>query len=107
MNTSRLTAHSSGCVLIIRERSQASNFTAALDDYRQFLRRQREAEQMKQRFDAARDEEQPATADEQALPLPDYSLKPGQTIKLKLSNVSVDVIVLQGGNANVVHSVFL
>eukprot|EP00877_Chromochloris_zofingiensis_P004251 jgi/Chrzof1/13827/Cz08g14020.t1 len=69
-----------------RERSQASNFTAALDDYRQFLRRQREAEQMKQRFDAARDEEQPATADEQALPLPDYSLKPGQTIKLKLSN---------------------
>ena len=37
-----------------RERSAASDFAAALDDYRRLVRRAREAEEMRQRFEAAR-----------------------------------------------------
>ena len=35
----------------IRDRMDASDFTAALDDYRQYLRRKQEAEQLRQEFD--------------------------------------------------------
>lgn len=64
-----------------RERSDASNFAAALDDYRQYLRRKKEAEHMKEEYNLKESED---TVERTA----DFSLKPGQTIKLKLSNVS-------------------
>jgi hypothetical protein len=71
----------------------ASDFTAALDDYRQYLRRKREAEQLRQDFDTL----QPPSSSEgagdggaeaAATGQRDFSLKPGETIHIKLSPVS-------------------
>lgn len=70
----------------------ASDFAAALDDYRQYLRRKQEAEQLRQDFDSL----QPPSssegsgeggADAAAAGQKDFSLKPGETIHIKLSPV--------------------
>lgn len=74
----------------------ASDFTAALDDYRQYLRRKQEAEQLRQEFDTLQAPsssgsdgagEQQGTDDSSA-PQRVCSLKPGETIHIKLSPVS-------------------
>eukprot|EP01023_Acetabularia_acetabulum_P015562 TRINITY_DN17591_c1_g1_i3.p1 TRINITY_DN17591_c1_g1~~TRINITY_DN17591_c1_g1_i3.p1 ORF type:complete len:267 (+),score=34.10 TRINITY_DN17591_c1_g1_i3:75-803(+) len=57
-----------------RERHAASNFTAALDDYRQYLRRKNEADKIQEK-----EEQQPKV---------DYSLKPGEQIQLNMTTVN-------------------
>eukprot|EP00775_Hariotina_reticulata_P003364 gene3364-3639_t len=72
-----------------RERADASDFSAALDDYRQYLRRKSEAEQMRRQFDqqlTVSDDWTGATA--AGAFCQDLSLKPGQTMHIKLSPVS-------------------
>ncbi len=78
-------------MLCRRERAEASAFTAALDDYRQFLRRHREAAAMREQFEtsARTAAEQPGDAETGAARSgSDFSLKEGQTIKITLKNVS-------------------
>ncbi|KAK9838777.1 hypothetical protein WJX74_003226 [Apatococcus lobatus] len=67
-----------------REREQASNFNTALYEHSQYLRRKKEAAEMRQAYESAASSD----ADDAApsLPVQDLSLKPGQTLKLKLSN---------------------
>jgi len=84
----------------------ASDFTAALDDYRQYLRRKQEAEQMRQEFDtlqvegtssnnsSGQREQQGADSAAAAqfggsAAQKDFSLKPGETLHIKLSPVRV------------------
>lgn len=73
-----------------RERNHASDFTAALDDYRQYLRRKREAEQRRQQYEqqaAQRTSESNGEGSSGGAAAADMGLKPGETIKLKLSDV--------------------
>lgn len=70
--------------LLGRDRGQASDFTAALDDHRQYLRRKRQAEELRQKFVSEEGEGEAGTPQQVA----DYSLKPGETIRISLSNVS-------------------
>ncbi|EIE19797.1 DUF1681-domain-containing protein [Coccomyxa subellipsoidea C-169] len=63
-----------------RERAHASDFAAALSDYQQYLKRSEEAAAMQQAFAAAESGEQGPD-----LPTLDFSLKPGETVSLKLS----------------------
>ncbi|BDA46847.1 Adaptin ear-binding coat-associated protein 2 [Coccomyxa sp. Obi] len=63
-----------------RQRAHATDFTAALSDYQQYLRRSEEAIAMQQAFAAAESGEQGPN-----LPVLDFSLKPGETVSLKLS----------------------
>lgn len=67
-------------MLPCRERAHASDFAAALSDYQQYLKRSEEAAAMKQAFTAAESGEQGPN-----LPTLDFSLKPGETVSLKLS----------------------
>ncbi len=67
-----------------REREQASNFNTALYEHTQYLRRKAEAFEMRQAYESA---DANVADTEFALPRQDLSLKPGQTLKLKLSNV--------------------
>lgn len=63
--------------------------------YRQYLRKKQEAEQMRQEFDSMAVAQQAGDADGStaAGSAVDLSLKPGQTIKLNLSSVSaVDTV---------------
>lgn len=68
--------HSLSC----RERAHASDFTAALSDYQQYLRRSEEAAAMQQAFAKAE-----AGHHGPNLPTLDFSLKPGETVSLKLA----------------------
>ena len=70
---------------LIREREQASNFNTALYEHTQYLRRKKEAAEMRQAYESSASSD----ADDAASTTPqqDLSLKPGQTLKLKLSNV--------------------
>jgi hypothetical protein len=82
-----------GCPLLrdtCRTRGDASDFTAALDDYRQYLRRKAAAEAMRAEYEAAEPsaEEGGTGSSSAAGPSLDLSLKPGQKITLKLSGVS-------------------
>ncbi|CAL8471466.1 g11008 [Coccomyxa elongata] len=63
-----------------RQRAHATDFTAALSDYQQYLRRSEEALAMQQAFAAAESGKQGPN-----LPNLDFSLKPGETVSLKLS----------------------
>ncbi|KAK9917965.1 hypothetical protein WJX75_000106 [Coccomyxa subellipsoidea] len=63
-----------------RERAHASDFAAALSDYQQYLKRSEEAAAMQQAFAAAESGEQGPN-----LPTLDFSLKPGETVSLKLA----------------------
>lgn len=78
-----------------RERMDASDFTAALDDYRQYLRRKQEAEQMRQQFSrqhlSTDGQDGETAADGDAAAASDFSLKPGQTIRISLSPVRVQL----------------
>jgi hypothetical protein len=75
-----------------RDRNEASNFTAALDDYRQYLRRLKEAEQMRQQYSQAeegsREERGQGTSSSSSSstgPARDLSLK--EPIKLTLNTM--------------------
>jgi hypothetical protein len=78
-----------------RSREDASDFTAALDEYRQYLRRKREAEQLRQEFEqlqaagaaaaaAGGDGKQQQQQQQQHGGGRDLSLQPGQTIHINL-----------------------
>lgn len=86
---------------------EASDFTAALDDYRQYLRRKQEAEQLRQEFDTLQAPGSSSSSGGEAAvgggqqgadaaaacgaggaAQKDFSLKPGETIHIKLSPVS-------------------
>ena len=66
---------------VCRERSHATDFNAALSDHMGYLRRQLEARQMQEAFRAAQDGQQGPN-----LPTLDFSLKPGETVSLKLAD---------------------
>lgn len=61
-----------------RERAQASDFNAALDEHKQFLKRRVEAAKLKEEREAKQ-------ASGSAAPEKDYSLKEGQTIHIKVA----------------------
>lgn len=63
-----------------RDRNEASGFTAALDEYRQYLRRKQEAQQMRAEYVGTGEDDASSSG-----PKHDYSLKPGQTLKLNLA----------------------
>ena len=70
-----------------RERLQASDFNAALDDHRQFLRRKAEAEQIRQDREAAAEAAGASaggSAAGAAATEKSYSLEPGQTLHISL-----------------------
>ena len=70
-----------------RERLQASDFNAALDDHRQFLRRKAEADQIRRGREAAADAAGASaggSAAGTAAPEKRYSLEPGQTLHISL-----------------------
>ena len=70
-----------------RERLQASDFNAALDDHRQFLRRKAEADQIRRDREAAADAAGASaggSAAGTAAPEKSYSLEPGQTLHISL-----------------------
>ncbi|KAK9805274.1 hypothetical protein WJX72_010397 [[Myrmecia] bisecta] len=67
-----------------RERTQASDFNAALHEHLQYLRRKREAEEMREAFTAP-DSESDGVATSS---LKDLSLKAGETITLRLANAT-------------------
>jgi len=67
-----------------RERPQASDFNAALDDHRQFLRRKSEAEQIRLERQRALEAAGASGASVAAAPEKSYSLKPGQTLHISL-----------------------
>ena len=81
-------------LFLCREREQASNFNTALYEHGQYLRRKKEAAEMRQAY------ESPASSSAEdaapAFPRQDLSLKPGQTLKLKLSNVSLGFYIGTG-----------
>ena len=64
-----------------RERSHATDFTAALSDHIGYLRRQEEARQMQEAFQAAQAGQQGPN-----LPTLDFRLKPGETVSLQLAD---------------------
>ena len=61
-----------------RERTQASDFNAALHDHAQYLQRQKQAEERRAAYEAEA-ETSPSGAVSQ-----DLSLKPGETIRVRL-----------------------
>ena len=61
-----------------RERTQASDFNAALHDHGQYLQRQKQAEERRAAYEAVA-EASPSGAVSQ-----DLSLKPGETIRIRL-----------------------
>lgn len=72
----------------------ASDFTAALDDYRQYLRKRQEAQQLRLEFDALQPPSESGDgaaegADGSSAGQRDFSLKPGETLHIKLSPVSM------------------
>lgn len=75
-----------------RERDESSNFAAALDDFRQLVRRSKEAEEMRARFEslsaaAAAEGGGGGGGSGAAAAAEDYRLK--ETITIKLTSVSI------------------
>lgn len=64
-----------------RERTEASDFNAALHEHTQYLRRKKEALQMRETYNSTADEPGSSDSDSQS----ELSLKPGETITLKLA----------------------
>jgi Protein of unknown function (DUF1681) len=67
-----------------RERGQASDFNAALDDHLQYLRRQKDAARMKAEYDAGALASTTEAGSSSGGPSQDLALKPGETIKVAL-----------------------
>ena len=67
-----------------RERTQASDFNAALYEHTQYLRRKKEALEMRAVYESSAESAEGAAGASQS----DFSLKPGETITLKLAKVS-------------------
>ena len=71
--------------VLYRERTEASDFNAALSEHTQYLRRRKEAHQRRQAYEStAGGDELGASSSSQS----ELSLKPGETITLKLAKVS-------------------
>ena len=64
-----------------RERTQASDFNAALHDHQQYLRRQKEAEERRAAYEGGPE----ASTAGSFTPQQDLALKPGETIRLRLA----------------------
>lgn len=62
--------------MVYRDRDKSSDFSAALNEHRQYMRRKAEAKVLREKF-ACEDREKA-----------DYSLKPGTSMTLKLPTVS-------------------
>ena len=72
--------------VLYRERTQASDFNAALYEHTQYLRRKKEAQERRQAYEsAAGDNELGASSSSSSQS--ELSLKPGETIILKLAKV--------------------
>lgn len=69
-----------------RERTEASDFNAALYEHTQYLRRKKEALEMREVYESTADESGASASTSQS----DLSLKPGETITLKLAKVSTE-----------------
>lgn len=68
-----------------RERTEASNFNAALSEHTQYLRRKKEATERRQAYESTTDDSEAARASPQS----ELSLKPGETITLKLAKTQL------------------
>ena len=77
-------AHAGFSVHVCRERGQASDFNAALDDHLQYLRRQKDAARMKAEYDAGASASDAEAGSSSGGPSGDLALKPGETIKVAL-----------------------
>ena len=76
---------------LCRERTQASDFNAALHEHTQYLRRKKEAQENRQAYESTADDgESGASSSSQS----ELSLKPGETITLKLAKVSHACLVV-------------
>ena len=69
--------------LVCRERTEASDFNAALYEHTQYLRRTKEALEMREAYESTADETGSSPSSSQS----GFSLKPGETITLKLAKV--------------------
>lgn len=67
-----------------RERTEASDFNAALYEHTQYLRRKKEAQERREAYESTNDDGEATAGSSQS----DLSLKPGETITLKLAKVS-------------------
>ena len=68
-----------------KERTQASDFNAALHEHAQYMRRKKEAQENRQAYESTADDgESGGSSSSQS----ELSLKPGETITLKLGKVS-------------------
>ena len=76
---------------VCRERGQASDFNAALDDHLQYLRRQKEAARMKAEYDAGASASDAEAGSSSGGPSGDLALKPGETIKVALPGSRVSL----------------
>ncbi|DBA88742.1 TPA: hypothetical protein ACH3X1_004162 [Trebouxia sp. C0004] len=68
-----------------RERTEASDFNAALYEHTQYLRRKKEALEMREAYESTADE----TGSSASLSQSSFSLKPGETITLKLAKTQL------------------
>lgn len=71
-----------------RAREQASDFNAALADHLQALRRAKEAERMRQQYEAAAKERTAGSTSSSSQSSSQFSLKPGETLTINLKPVS-------------------
>ena len=69
--------------IVCRERTEASDFNAALYEHTQYLRRKKEALEMREAYESTADEAGSLASSSQS----SFSLKPGATITLKLAKV--------------------
>ena len=83
--------HGSLACFVRRERGQASDFNAALDEHLQYLRRQKEAARMKAEYAAAASVLGTGGGSSNR-PARDLALKPGETIKVALPGSRVSCI---------------
>ena len=70
-----------GGQILCRERTDASDFNAALYEHTQYLRRKKEASEMREAYTASVEDSNGTASTSQT----DMSLKPGETITLKLA----------------------
>lgn len=68
-----------------RERTEASDFNAALYEHTQYLRRTKEALEMREAYESTADETGSSVSSSQS----GFSLKPGETITLKLAKTQL------------------
>ncbi|KAL0055203.1 hypothetical protein WJX82_008776 [Trebouxia sp. C0006] len=68
-----------------RERTEASDFNAALYEHTQYLRRKKEALEMREAYESTADEAGSLASSSQS----SFSLKPGETITLKLAKTQL------------------